>query len=307
MTAKSGRRRIDPDRFRRIAVTAAAFLAAIGLALIGLVQWIPGFEGFVNGPVFPYVHEPLELVAVMVALLAAHAVNPTTGRLAILLFLLLSIPHTLIGLPTGLPELVKLLFTAVGGLFGVQLIAASKKMEARLSELVHSDPLTLVANSRHFHAELGRHLAEHRRYGTCGAVLFLDLDGFKAINDRFGHSIGDQILRGLAMRLQREIRDTDLVARVGGDEFAILLPHADAEQAQIVAERLSHTVTSINPRLDDPSLRLSASFGMARYPENGASVEDLVTAADKAMYRAKQGGSGGVVISDRLPTKEALG
>jgi diguanylate cyclase (GGDEF)-like protein len=307
LTENPGRRRIDPDKIRRIMVTAAVYLAAIGLALINLVQLIPGFEGLVNGPVFPYVHEPLELIAVIVALLAAHAINPKTGRLAILLFLFLSIPHTLLEPPTRLPELVRLLFTAGGGLFGVQLIASRKKMEARLSELVHSDPLTAVANSRHFHAELGRQLAEHRRYGTCGAVLFLDLDGFKAINDRFGHSIGDQILRGLAMRLQREIRDTDLVARMGGDEFAILLPHTDKEQARIVSERLSQTVASINPRLDDPSIRLSASFGVARYPENGVSVEELVSAADQAMYRAKQCGSGFVIVSDQQPTKEAMG
>lgn len=307
MTAKSPRRPIDPDKIRRVTVTAAVYLAAIGLALISLVQWIPGFEGFVNGPVFPYVHEPLELIAVILALLAAHAISPATGRLAILLFLLLSIPHTLIAPPAGLPELVRLLVTAAGGLFGVQLIAGRKKMEERLSELVHSDPLTSVANSRHFHAELGRQLAEHRRYGICGAVLFLDLDGFKAINDRFGHSIGDQILRGLAMRLQREIRDTDLVARMGGDEFAILLPHTNAEQARIVSERLSQTVASINPRLDDPSIRLSASFGVARYPENGVSAEELVSAADKAMYRAKQGGIGLVIISDQQPTREAMG
>ncbi len=285
----------------------AAYLVAAGLALVHLMEVLPPFEPFASGPVFPYFHETLDLVAVMVVLLSAHGLGPRTGRGVMILFLALSIPHTLVSFPSELPELLRLLFTGVGGLFGVQLIAARTKMEARLSELVHTDPLTSVANSRHFHVELGRQLAEHRRYGTCGAVLFLDLDGFKAINDQFGHSIGDQILRGLAMRIQREIRDTDLVARMGGDEFAILLPHTNEEQARLVSERLLHTVASINPRLDDPSLRLSASFGMARYPENGISVEELVSAADKAMYRAKQGETGRVVVSDQPPAKEAMG
>lgn len=305
MNANVGRS--DADGKPGPVVVAGVYLVSAGLAFVNLMEAIPSFDGLVHSPVFPFLHEPLELAALMVALLSAHAVSPPSGRGVMVVFVLLSIPHTLADFPAGLPQLIRLLFTAVGGFFGVQLIAARKKMEFRLSELVHSDPLTAVANSRHFRSELERELAWHRRYGTCGAVLFLDLDGFKGINDRFGHAVGDQILRGVATRLQREVRETDLLARMGGDEFAVLLPNTSTDQAQVVGERLLSTVGSINPRLDDPALRLSASFGLARYPENGVSAENLVTAADQAMYLAKQDGGGKIVVSDRPPTSESIG
>lgn len=285
-------------------IVAGAYLAAAGLAFFHVIETIPAFQDFVRSPAFPIFHEPADVVAVIVALLAAHSIQPRTGRKVILLFLVVSLAGALARLPQGLSELPRLLVSGGAGLLGVHLIAARKQVEARLSELVLTDPLTAVANSRRFHEELARQLGEHRRHGTCGAVLFLDLDGFKRINDRFGHGVGDQILRGVAMRLAREIRATDIVARMGGDEFAVLLPHTAQEQARTVADRLLAVVESINPRLDDPSARLSASFGMALYPENGATAERLITAADQAMYQAKEGGRGQIVASDVPAPKE---
>lgn len=156
--------------------------------------------------------------------------------------------------------------------------------------MARHDPLTGIANRKAFEEAASAQLMRARPDAQPGALLMLDLDGFKGINDRFGHSAGDIILRAVATRLEGAARTTDVVARLGGDEFAILCPllHGTEDVGQL-CERLVASVLSI-PRDDIPGCVLGVSIGVALYPEDGYDPAHLQTLADRAMYAAKRGG-----------------
>jgi diguanylate cyclase (GGDEF)-like protein len=167
---------------------------------------------------------------------------------------------------------------------------------ARLHETVErqavTDELTGLANLRAFHTILEGELERSRRFGTPLALVMLDLDHFKQINDEYGHQQGDEVLELVADVLRDFSRDIDAPARYGGEELAVVLPQTDSEGAEQLAERIREAVDRLEvPRVDGQGvLRLHASFGVAAVPENGASREELIAAADAALYRAKRGG-----------------
>ncbi|MGK2956906.1 MAG: EAL domain-containing protein [Acidimicrobiales bacterium] len=162
--------------------------------------------------------------------------------------------------------------------------------EERLQALAHSDPLTGLANRTLFNDRLNQTLAQARRNNQSFGLLFLDLDRFKVVNDTLGHEIGDGLLQKVGTRLQQSLRDEDTIARIGGDEFTVLMPElSDAIDASIVASKLIKA-------LEQPfvvqghELFITASIGVASYPLNGASAHDLTSCADSAMYLAKSQG-----------------
>lgn len=165
-----------------------------------------------------------------------------------------------------------------------------EKESERWREMARHDPLTGLANRKAF-TETGLGiLARARVDGSAGAVLVIDLDGFKPINDHFGHATGDQVLVQLAARLESTARTTDLVARLGGDEFAILCPNLhDPEHIGQFCNRL---VAAIGDIPDDicPGNALGASIGIATYPKDGYDLHHILGQADRAMYAAKQAG-----------------
>jgi diguanylate cyclase (GGDEF)-like protein/PAS domain S-box-containing protein len=165
-----------------------------------------------------------------------------------------------------------------------------KRVEAQLVHLATHDPLTDLLNRRQFQTELMHHLAQVSRYGAPGALVFLDLDQFKDINDRLGHAAGDELLVGLAGVLRERLRKTDLVARLGGDEFAVLLPHTDRHQAGTVAEHLLEAVRRHAVVAGGQSTGLTASIGIVLIPEHGSTVEALMAQTDLALYQAKESG-----------------
>jgi diguanylate cyclase (GGDEF)-like protein len=165
-----------------------------------------------------------------------------------------------------------------------------------------------VLNRRSFDEELERQLAYTRRYGRGGALMIVDLDRFKQINDEFGHPVGDRALREVARILGDNLRGTDtvgryadgVVARLGGDEFALLLPEADAAGAEAVAGRLVAALAAAPLQVDGKAIQLAISVGVALFDENGLPLaEDLLAAADRAMYVAKAAGGGGSVLAGR--------
>jgi diguanylate cyclase (GGDEF)-like protein len=160
----------------------------------------------------------------------------------------------------------------------------------RARYLASHDQLTGLANRTLFHEQLDRALEVARRSRHKAAVLYIDLDGFKAINDTLGHAVGDGLLRGIARQITRCLRDGDVAARLGGDEFAVLLPSlADEQQASAFAEQLLAALERPIP-LSDRSLLTTASIGVALFPKDGLESEDLLRKADTAMYTAKERG-----------------
>ncbi|MDD5220787.1 MAG: diguanylate cyclase, partial [Candidatus Bipolaricaulis sp.] len=169
-------------------------------------------------------------------------------------------------------------------------ITRLRKQEAQLLHLAAHDPLTGLCNRREFGRVLEQHLAEARRYGNHGAVLWMDLDGFKEINDGLGHKVGDDLLASLAHRMRTTVRDSDVLARLGGDEFAVLYLNVDSDQAQIAAARLLEAIRRHTAVIQGETLRTTASLGIVLFPDHGTGSSELLMKADMAMYRAKAEG-----------------
>ena len=170
----------------------------------------------------------------------------------------------------------------------LQDVTERHKAEQAVRFMAQHDTLTGLANRSMLMEQLERHLALAKRHGRGLALLYLDLDGFKPVNDRFGHNVGDRVLQIVAERFRDVIRDGDLLCRQGGDEFVVLVPEAgNTEELEAMAWKLVEA--SRTPYTDvDPSISISASVGIARYPEHGSSSEQLLAAADNAMYAAKR-------------------
>jgi diguanylate cyclase (GGDEF)-like protein len=161
-----------------------------------------------------------------------------------------------------------------------------------LARLANHDLLTDLVNRRRFEEELGARLAEARRYDTSGALLVLDLDRFKPINDEHGHAAGDAMLKAVAGTLRATVRMTDIVARLGGDEFAVVLPHTSVEGAATCAAKIIDAIGALRVTFAGVELGVGVSIGIAGFQGNGESVETALAAADSALYDAKRAGRG---------------
>jgi len=169
----------------------------------------------------------------------------------------------------------------------LQDISERKRLEEHLRHLADHDPLTGLPNRRLFEHDLRLQVARCQRYGERAAVMVIDLDAFKQINDLHGHKVGDDALRAVATALARRLRETDLVARLGGDEFAVLLPHADAESMALVADGLARVIAACSVDAGDSVVHPSGSVGVAMIDQQSASAEQALVEADRAMYAAK--------------------
>ncbi|HET6351779.1 MAG TPA: EAL domain-containing protein [Coriobacteriia bacterium] len=166
-------------------------------------------------------------------------------------------------------------------------VTARRRQENELLHIASHDFLTGLANRRRFEERLRMTLVQASAEGNEGAVLWLDLDGFKEINDALGHKVGDDLLVSVSRMLSACVRSDSLIARIGGDEFAILLPDADERAASSTAERLLRGFAGMRAEAHGRSLRVSASIGVVLYPEHSMDAEELVSLADSTMYRAK--------------------
>lgn len=158
------------------------------------------------------------------------------------------------------------------------------RLMGELFDAARTDMLTGLLNRQGFDERFERELARARRTGEPLALVLADIDSFKELNDRDGHPAGDAALRAVGARAREIMRHTDIVARIGGDELAAILPNADIRVAFAIAERLRNAVAELE---DVSSQPLTMSFGVAAYPEHGGTCEMLVLTADRALYRAK--------------------
>lgn len=177
---------------------------------------------------------------------------------------------------------------AVGAVQAAAVETLVSRRSRELESLANTDPLTGLSNVRHLHQELGHSLEVSKRYDQPFALLVLDIDGLKRVNDARGHAAGDRVLVQVALALRRSVRNVDTPARIGGDEFCVLAPHQTAESARTLGERLAQAVTA--ETADGGEAGVGISIGVVACPEHGDEAESLLEVADQAMYRAKAGG-----------------
>jgi len=168
----------------------------------------------------------------------------------------------------------------------------------RAEQLTITDDLTKLFNSRYMNLYIGREIKRCKRHGIPLAVIFLDLDGFKGINDQYGHLAGSATLTEIGGILSSCVRESDILARYGGDEFVAVLPETPAAGAMVIAERIRYSIANhIFLAAQGLEARLSASIGIAAYPDHALTPEGLVQKADQAMYRVKERNKNGIELA----------
>ena len=178
-------------------------------------------------------------------------------------------------------------------------LSRMKHARSELEIMAYQDPLTGLANRRQLDARLSYCLAHARREEQAFALVLLDLDGFKQVNDQLGHPAGDELLVAIARRLKALLREVDVVARLGGDEFVLILERADLEGARRVADKILDVVAKSLDLSTGPRASVTASLGVACYPGDGEDSSSLLAAADRRMYLAKKQGRARAVFDDR--------
>lgn len=171
-------------------------------------------------------------------------------------------------------------------------VSERKRLEENMRGLGDHDPLTGLRNRRLFGHDLKLQVARCRRYGEVAGLMLVDVDAFRRVNGRHGERAGDEALEAIARALTRRLRETDLIARLGADQFAVLLPHIDAEGLAVVAEGLSRVIAACGIDVGDDFVHPSASIGFTLVDEHVASAEDALLAADRAMRAARRTGAG---------------
>jgi diguanylate cyclase (GGDEF)-like protein/PAS domain S-box-containing protein len=174
----------------------------------------------------------------------------------------------------------------------LQDISERKRLEEHLRHLADHDPLTGLRNRRLFEHDLRLQVGRSQRYGEVAGLMVIDLDDFKAVNDRYGHKAGDDTLQAVGRALTRRLRATDLLARLGGDEFAVILPHIDSDGVAVVAAGLARVLPSCSIDAGDEVIHPHASIGHAMIDERTESAEAVLVQADRAMYAAKRARDG---------------
>lgn len=169
-------------------------------------------------------------------------------------------------------------------------ITEEKHAQERVTYLAEHDALTSLFNRHRFKQELERALAYCKRYQRCGALLFIDIDQFKYVNDTLGHQAGDRYLMQVADCLRNSLRESDILARLGGDEFGVILTEGDSEHSRQVAEGLIEKLNRTDLHYQDIAIQVSASIGIALFPQHGDKADELLARADSAMYTAKHDG-----------------
>jgi diguanylate cyclase (GGDEF)-like protein len=219
-------------------------------------------------------------------LVAGPAEDVRAGAAAALLVVLAACVPALLSKGLGPLPHPLLVATVVGGSVAV-MAAVRKRLEgerATMRRFALTDPLTGAVNRRGLAERIDYEVARHARQRHRFAVVMIDLDGFKLVNDRFGHPAGDELLRDVAASLNDAVRDQDTVARLGGDEFCVLAPETDRGGGEQLAERVRAAVRRVTTGLD----ALSASVGVAVYPDDGASAREVLDSADAAQIEAKR-------------------
>jgi diguanylate cyclase (GGDEF)-like protein len=197
-------------------------------------------------------------------------------------------------------------FFHVYGDRAVSYFSRMRESYDKLRYMAEHDPLTGVFNARAYYEACERLILLAARTATPYAVMFVDLDHFKSINDTYGHAAGDAVLKAVAQALSQTVRKSDLVGRVGGEEFSIFLPGTDLEGAMRLAETLRQSIERLMPSVGAQALKVTASIGVARSRHSEVRMQDIQARADQAMYLAKRQGRNRVSVVDERPPPDAV-
>ncbi|TDT43340.1 diguanylate cyclase (GGDEF)-like protein [Halospina denitrificans] len=193
----------------------------------------------------------------------------------------------------GLTNVVACSLVLTGGVYAYEY--SREQAEDRLHRMASTDSLTGLANRKHLRELLDYTVEECHRTKAGFSILGMDLDYFKSVNDRYGHDVGDQVLQQVGSVLEQRLRQADVPARWGGEEFMVLLPGTDREGASRVAENVRETLAASPVRVNGEDLSITTSIGIAEFPEDGNTVRELLIAADNCLYEAKCRGRDRVV------------
>lgn len=188
----------------------------------------------------------------------------------------------------------------MGGVLVMRDVTESREMHRKLVWQAEHDSLTNLMNRRAFEERLSRGLGSKRAGDFPMSLVYIDLDNFKPVNDTAGHAAGDELLKQLAYLMQTRIRDTDLLARMGGDEFAIVLNSCPQDMAERIARDLQDSISKFAFKWEDMSFKLDASIGVVHVPPHWSTLDECLAAADAACYKAKQNGRGNVMVHQPL-------
>jgi diguanylate cyclase (GGDEF)-like protein len=203
-------------------------------------------------------------------------------------FLMLYIEKFLLNLfPNTITPFLNNIFRLIIFLIITYIVSELKISLEKQKELARIDPLTSIANNRAFYEAANMEFEKAKRYGFPISVLYMDLDNFKEVNDRLGHSIGDHLLKIVAQTIIKNIRTIDTVARLGGDEFGILLSQTGPDSAYVVAGKIKEMIMLIMKKNNWP---VTTSIGVVSYLKSPQSVDEMIKKADLLMYSAKSGG-----------------
>jgi diguanylate cyclase (GGDEF)-like protein len=233
-----------------------------------------------------------------------------------LTLLLMMVMVFLLPLWDGLPRPFKVSFPAilmwslVVTAYGFYAqVAVSEKMKEALRRKTFIDEVTGVFNYRYLDLRLAEEAERTRRHGGFTAILYLDLDGFKEVNDRFGHQVGNVVLEQLANLMEQKVRSCDVFGRIGGDEFLVILPQTDRREAFVLAERLREGVEAYALEIGSERIVdfIRASIGVAAYPVNGETMDNVITAADNAVYESKEHGGNRCSMAEQFVSSDLTG
>lgn len=264
------------------------------------------------------------LVPFFTVMMVALAAPRSTLNVFIWVLLIPIVSHLLLGRRLGLAMSVSYIAIAAGiffwrygdnpeimqpvtlsniGVLTLCLIAFShvyeitrEQSEKRLVKLAHSDPLTGLPNRAHLQSRFEHEQSRHQRHGSAMSVVLLDLDFFKKVNDNHGHEAGDKTLQHVAKLLMADLRKTDLAARLGGEEFCLLLPDTDSATAHAVAEKIRTRLASTPLDFNGSQIVVTMSGGVAELGRDGGALNDLTRCADQKLYTAKAAGRNRITL-----------